>query len=96
MTGKRSESSNRALHIAQKNELYALIKDVGIAWGEPIEDLRVYAKFIAQEWDDNLNAAINCFRDLKQQAIDLGLIRKGKNIAPNFILYLGKAALLYG
>jgi len=57
------------------NELYALIKVVGLSWGEDIEYLRSYAKFVATEWEDKLEEAIICFKDLKKQCENLKMIK---------------------
>lgn len=57
----------RALDIAKKNELYALIKAVGDYHGEEIEFLRLYAKDCVTTYANDLDAAIACFKDLKSQ-----------------------------
>lgn len=68
---EKGKNRNKGVDIAKKNELYALIGVVGKAWGEDLEDLRSYAKFVATEWINRLDEAILCFRDLKNQCIDL-------------------------
>ena len=66
---------DRAQAIIKKNELYSLIKTVGLAWGEDIEFLRVYAVEQAIEWAGDMDAAIACFRALKEDCIQTGKIK---------------------
>ena len=67
---------DRAQTILKKNELYALIKTVGMAWGEDMDFLRTYAVEQAQTWADDLNAAVVCFRALKEDCKLSGRIKE--------------------
>lgn len=66
---------DRAQTVIKRNELYSLIKTVGMAWGEDLDFLRTYAVEQAQTWADNLDAAIACFRGLKEDCIRTGMIK---------------------
>ncbi len=55
---------NKAVSIAKKNELYSLIKTVGLRYGEEIEPLREYAKEVYE--NNDIDKSIACFRDLAE------------------------------
>jgi hypothetical protein len=55
---------NKAVSIAKKNELYSLIKTVGLRYGEELDSLREYAKEVFENHD--IDKAIACFRDLAE------------------------------
>jgi hypothetical protein len=50
----------------KRQALAQLIKEVGEAWGEPIESIREYAKEILDTKD--IDKALACFTDLAAQA----------------------------
>lgn len=53
---------NRALQIVKKNQLFSLIKKVGLYYGEDIDSLREYAKEVFA--NNDLDEALACFIDL--------------------------------
>lgn len=56
---------NKALGISKRNELYSLIKKVGLHFGEDIDILREYAKEVLE--NNDIDKSIACFRDLAEQ-----------------------------
>ena len=58
---------NRAEIIARKHELWSLIRRVGNHYGEDQEFLKSYAKEVFDKND--LQKALDCFRDLYQQTV---------------------------
>lgn len=56
---------NKALNIAKRNELYSLIKKVGLCYGENIDFLREYAKEVFE--NNDIDKSIACFRDLAEK-----------------------------
>lgn len=66
---------NKALWIAQKNQLCSLIKKISDHYGgDDIEWLRDYCKGIINDHKNNIDKAINCFISLE------GQIKYAKNV----------------
>lgn len=59
--------------VIKKHELWVLIKRIGALWGEDEEFTREYAKTVWQAHNAEIEACLECFRDLVKQA---DLIRK--------------------
>jgi len=53
-----------AMHYAKKQELWALIRELGRLYDENDEFLRVYAKEVYEANLEDLDRAVLCFRDL--------------------------------
>lgn len=60
-------SNNSALKIAHKIELWAHIKRLGRLWGEEENFLVEYGKNVYNIYKDELEVAINCFKELADQ-----------------------------
>lgn len=59
---------NRAVWIAKKNELAVLIKRISDHYGgDEVEWLREYFKEVLDAHADDINVALECFRDLERQ-----------------------------
>lgn len=57
-----------AIWIAKKNQLCMLIKKISDHYGgEPIEDLREYAKDIIDRYSDDIQKPLDCFLELEKQ-----------------------------
>ena len=55
-------------HIPLKRILWGLIRELGELWGEDKTFVQEYAKDVYNEYKDNLEEAIECFKLLKKQA----------------------------
>lgn len=53
-----------AIHYCKKQELWALIRELGRLYDENDEYLREYAKEVYEDNLEDLDRAIECFRDL--------------------------------
>lgn len=77
---RQGTDMNRAIWIAKKNELCGLIKQVSDAHGgDDVVWLREYAKEVIDAHSDDLNPALDCFRDLVAQLAYIGsrIVRHG-------------------
>ena len=63
---------NSALRIVKKHELWALIRRLGELWEEDPEFTAEYAKSVYESYGQQIDDAINCFKDLVTQAEWIG------------------------
>lgn len=69
---------NRAIETCQRNELWALIKQVSEFYGgDDIEELKASAKEMVKNY--TIEQALACFRDLAAQCQSIVALRKPKN-----------------
>jgi len=64
---RRLIKNNHSLDIAKKNTLWSLIKSVGEFYNENKKFLEEYAKDVYDKYRNDIDTAIKCFEDLKEQ-----------------------------
>lgn len=69
---------DKITELCKRNELKSLIYKLGEMTGEDVDFLNEYANDIAQRNKDDLDVAIQCFRDLIKQGELHGLYGRSK------------------
>ena len=71
---------SHAVWIAKKNQLCVLIKKISDHYGgDEVEWLRAYCKDVLDAHADDINVALECFRDLERQLIVPGIRNAVRN-----------------
>ncbi len=64
---------------SRKKQLFMLIRDVGIAYGEDLEWLREYATDVYEKYSNDLDSALECFENLKTGWANLNPVVESKH-----------------